>query len=85
MTIKGLFLIEINSLYYDIELNVIIFSSGKKIFFLNTLTNESLGSYDFEVVSNMEYNKHLATLFLGTVKGEIIAFPWPNKPSNIMG
>jgi hypothetical protein len=39
LTIKGLVSIEINSLYYDVELNVVIFSSGKKIFFLNTLTN----------------------------------------------
>jgi len=32
----------------------------------------------------MEYNKQLATLFLGTFDGELIAFPWPNKPSNIL-
>lgn len=39
LTIKGLVSIDVNSLYYDLELNVIIFSSGKKIFFLNTLTS----------------------------------------------
>lgn len=84
LTIKGLVSIDVNSLYYDLELNVVIFSSGKKIFFLNVLTNESLGSYEMESISCMEYNKHLGTLFLGTSSGELIAFPWPNKPSNIL-
>lgn len=32
----------------------------------------------------MEYNKQIATLFIGTFTGELIAFPWPNKPSNII-
>jgi hypothetical protein len=32
----------------------------------------------------MEYSPYLSTLFLGTMSGEIIAFPWPNKPSNIL-
>ena len=32
----------------------------------------------------MEYSKHLATLFMGTKFGELIAYPWPNKPSNIL-
>ena len=84
LTIKGLMSIDVHSLFYDLDLQVVIFSSGKKIFFLNTLTNESLGSYDVEAISCMEYNTHLATLFLGTASGELIAFPWPNKPSNIL-
>ncbi len=46
LTIKGLVSIDINSLFYDLDLKVVIFSSGQKIFFLNTLTNESLGSYE---------------------------------------
>lgn len=32
----------------------------------------------------MQYSQYLSTLFLGTEKGELIAFPWPNKPSNIL-
>lgn len=32
----------------------------------------------------MEYNKTLATLFMGTINGELIAFPWPNNPQNIL-
>ena len=39
LTIKGLVSIDVSSLYCDLDLNVVIFSSGKKIFFLNTLTN----------------------------------------------
>jgi hypothetical protein len=46
LTIKGLVSIDVQSLFYDLDLQVVIFSSGKKIFFLNTLTNESLGIYE---------------------------------------
>ena len=46
LTIKGLVSIDVHSLFYDLDLQVVIFSSGKKIFFLNTLTNESLGIYE---------------------------------------
>jgi hypothetical protein len=69
LAIKGTINNDINSIFYDLEFNVIIFSCNRKVYMVNVLTNESLGSYELPNITCMEYNKHLATLFLGCENG----------------
>lgn len=72
-----------SAIVYDEKTNVVIFSMGGKIHFMNGNKYELMGSYDFEEVTCMEICHCISTLFLGTASGKIIAYPWPNKPNNI--
>lgn len=74
---------KINSILYDKETGVVIFSASLKIYFLSSINYENLGCFDFEDITCMEHCHTLSTIFMGTVSGKIIAFPWPNKPNNI--
>lgn len=74
----------IHSIFYDPVLQIILFSAKGAIFFYNCLTSEILVSVEADPITCFHYSQNLKTLFMGNDNGEVMCFPWPNKPSNLM-
>lgn len=76
--------VSIHSIFFDPVLQIIVFSARGNIYFYNCLTNEIIINVDCDAITCFHYCDNLKTLFMGAESGEVICFPWPNKPSNLM-
>ena len=74
----------INCICYDPVLNFIIYCYRNLVCFHNCETNAPFLSVEIGTVTCIYHCPNLQTLFLGTVEGEVMAFNWPNKPSNLV-
>jgi hypothetical protein len=70
--------------YYCPLLNFFIYSYQNTVYFFNCTAGAVHASVELDALSCLHYCPNLATLFLGTANGELICFPWPNKPSNLL-
>lgn len=77
-------MVTFSPLYYCPILNFFIYSYQSTIYFFNCTVGSVHSSVELDALSSIYYCQDLATLFLGTANGDLICFPWPNKPSSLV-
>jgi hypothetical protein len=70
-------------IYYCPILNFFIYSYKSTVYFFNCTNQTVHAAIELQPLTCIHYCANLATLIMGTDSGEVICFPWPNKPTNL--